>query len=59
MAASTEEATRLQADAERLYGQGKYDDALSLVQRESLEDARKKFGLSEAVRKAGPFILSF
>jgi CHAT domain-containing protein len=33
--------------------------ALARVQRASLEDARKKFGLAEAVRKAGPFILSW
>jgi CHAT domain-containing protein/tetratricopeptide (TPR) repeat protein len=33
--------------------------ALARVQRASLEDARRKFGLSEAVRKAGPFILSW
>ena len=33
--------------------------ALAKVQRASLESARQKFGLSEAVRKAGPFILSF
>jgi CHAT domain-containing protein/Tfp pilus assembly protein PilF len=33
--------------------------ALARVQRATLESARQKFGLSEAVRKAGPFILSF
>ncbi len=33
--------------------------ALARAQRASLDDARKKFGLSEAVRKAGPFILSY
>jgi CHAT domain-containing protein/Tfp pilus assembly protein PilF len=33
--------------------------ALAKVQRTSLESARQKFGLSEAVRKAGPFILSY
>jgi CHAT domain-containing protein/Tfp pilus assembly protein PilF len=33
--------------------------ALARVQRASLEDARKKSGLAEAVRQAGPFILSF
>ena len=33
--------------------------ALARVQRASLDDLRKKSGLSEAVRKAGPFILSY
>ena len=33
--------------------------ALAQVQRASLDDLRKKSGLSEAVRKAGPFILSY
>jgi CHAT domain-containing protein/Tfp pilus assembly protein PilF len=33
--------------------------ALARVQRASLEDLRKKAGLSEAVRIAGPFILSY
>lgn len=33
--------------------------ALARVQRASLEAARQKYGLAEAVRKAGPFILSF
>jgi CHAT domain-containing protein/tetratricopeptide (TPR) repeat protein len=33
--------------------------ALAGVQRASLDDLRKKAGLSEAVRKAGPFILSY
>jgi CHAT domain-containing protein/Tfp pilus assembly protein PilF len=33
--------------------------ALARVQRASLEELRRKMGLSEAVRKAGPFILSY
>jgi CHAT domain-containing protein len=33
--------------------------ALARVQRASLTDVRKKSGLSEAVRQAGPFILSY
>ena len=33
--------------------------ALAEVQRASLQDLRKKSGLAEAVRKAGPFILSY
>jgi len=33
--------------------------ALARVQRASLDDLRRKFGLSDAVRKAGPFILSY
>ena len=33
--------------------------ALARVQRSSLDDLRRKSGLSEAVRKAGPFILSY
>jgi CHAT domain-containing protein len=33
--------------------------ALARVQRTYLDDLRKKSGLSEAVRKAGPFILSY
>lgn len=33
--------------------------ALARVQRESLKAIQKKSGLSEAVRKAGPFILSY
>jgi CHAT domain-containing protein/Tfp pilus assembly protein PilF len=33
--------------------------ALARVQRASLDEVRKKSGLSDAVRKAGPFILSY
>jgi CHAT domain-containing protein/Tfp pilus assembly protein PilF len=33
--------------------------ALARVQRSSLDDLRHRLGLSEAVRKAGPFILSY
>ena len=33
--------------------------ALARVQRASLDDLRRKSGLSDAVRKAGPFILSY
>jgi CHAT domain-containing protein/Tfp pilus assembly protein PilF len=33
--------------------------ALARVQRASLDELRRKSGLSEAVRKAGPFILSY
>jgi len=33
--------------------------AVARVQRASLDELRKKLGLSEAVRKAGPFILSY
>lgn len=33
--------------------------ALARAQRASLDDTRRRFGLSEAVRKAGPFILSY
>jgi CHAT domain-containing protein/Tfp pilus assembly protein PilF len=33
--------------------------ALARVQRSSLEELRRREGLSEAVRKAGPFILSY
>jgi hypothetical protein len=33
--------------------------ALARVQRASLDDARRKSGLSEAVRQAVPFILSY
>jgi CHAT domain-containing protein/tetratricopeptide (TPR) repeat protein len=33
--------------------------ALARVQRASLDEVRKKLGLSEAVRQAGPFILSY
>jgi CHAT domain-containing protein len=33
--------------------------ALAMVQRASLENERNKSGLAEAVRKAGPFILSW
>ncbi len=33
--------------------------ALARVQRASLIELRRKLGLSEAVRKAGPFILSY
>ena len=33
--------------------------ALARVQRASLDEARKKLGLAEAARKAGPFILSY
>jgi CHAT domain-containing protein/tetratricopeptide (TPR) repeat protein len=37
---------------------GNPSSALAHVQRASLNDFRKKFGLAEAVRKAGPFILT-
>ena len=33
--------------------------ALAQVQRASLDDLRRKVGLAEAVRMAGPFILSY
>lgn len=33
--------------------------AMAKVQRASLDDLRRKVGLAEAVRKAGPFILSY
>jgi CHAT domain-containing protein len=38
---------------------GEAPGALARVQRASLDDLRKKSGLAEAVRKAGPFILSY
>ncbi len=38
---------------------GDAPDALANVQRASLIEVRKKSGLSEAVREAGPFILSY
>jgi CHAT domain-containing protein/tetratricopeptide (TPR) repeat protein len=38
---------------------GDAPEALARVQRTSLDELRKKLGLSEAVRKAGPFILSY
>ena len=33
--------------------------SLAKVQRQALDDVRVKSGLFEAVRKAGPFILSY
>jgi len=38
---------------------GDAPEALARVQRSSLDELRRKLGLSEAVRKAGPFILSY
>jgi CHAT domain-containing protein len=38
---------------------GDAPSALAQVQRASLDELRRKSGLAEAVRKAGPFILSY
>ena len=54
-----ETAELMQAFYREALRTGDAPGALARVQRTGLEDARKKFGLSEAVRKAGPFILSF
>ncbi len=54
-----ETAELMQAFYREALSSGDASGALARVQRTGLEDARKKFGLSEAVRKAGPFILSF
>jgi CHAT domain-containing protein/tetratricopeptide (TPR) repeat protein len=40
-------------------GSGDAPGALARAQRASLQEVRRKSGLSEAVRKAGPFILSY
>jgi CHAT domain-containing protein len=55
----TETADLMQAFYREALRTGDAPGALARVQRTSLEEARKKFGLSEAVRKAGPFILSW
>jgi CHAT domain-containing protein/Tfp pilus assembly protein PilF len=54
-----ETADLMQAFYREALRTGDAPGALARVQRASLEDARKKFGLTEAVRKAGPFILSW
>jgi CHAT domain-containing protein len=55
----SETADLMQAFYREALRTGDAPGALARVQRASLEAARKKFGLSEAVRKAGPFILSW
>jgi CHAT domain-containing protein/tetratricopeptide (TPR) repeat protein len=54
-----ETAELMQAFYREALQTGDAPGALARVQRASLESARQKFGLSEAVRKAGPFILSW
>jgi len=54
-----ETAGLMQAFYQEALRTGDAPGALARVQRASLEAARQKFGLSEAVRKAGPFILSW
>jgi len=54
-----ETAALMQAFYREALKTGDAPAALARVQRASLESARQKFGLSEAVRKAGPFILSY
>jgi CHAT domain-containing protein len=58
-AADAETAELMQAFYREALRTGDAPGALARVQRVSLEEARRKFGLYEAVRKAGPFILSF
>ncbi len=54
-----ETAELMQAFYREALRTGDAPGALARVQLASLEAARKKFGLAEAVRKAGPFILSY
>ena len=54
-----ETAELMQAFYREALKTGDAPGALARVQRASLETTRQKYGLSEAVRKAGPFILSF
>jgi len=54
-----ETADLMQAFYREALQSGDAPGALARVQRASLDDLRRKLGLSEAVRKAGPFILSY
>jgi CHAT domain-containing protein/Tfp pilus assembly protein PilF len=54
-----ETASLMQAFYRQALQSGDPPAALAQVQRASLDDLRRKVGLSEAVRKAGPFILSY
>jgi len=54
-----ETAELMQAFYREALQSGDAPGALARVQRASLDDLRRKLGLSEAVRKAGPFILSY
>jgi CHAT domain-containing protein len=55
----TETASLMQAFYRQALQTGDAPSALAQVQRASLDDLRRKLGLCEAVRKAGPFILSY
>ena len=59
MADDAETADLMEAFYREALRSGDAPGALARVQRASLEDLRRKLGLSEAVRKAGPFILSY
>ena len=55
----TETAGLMEAFYRQALQSGDAPSALAQVQRASLDDLRRKLGLGEAVRKAGPFILSY
>jgi CHAT domain-containing protein len=55
----TETADLMEAFYREALRTGDAPGALARVQSASLDELRKKLGLSEAVRKAGPFILSY
>jgi CHAT domain-containing protein/tetratricopeptide (TPR) repeat protein len=55
----TETADLMEAFYREALRSGDAPGALARVQRASLDELRRKLGLSEAVRKAGPFILSY
>ena len=55
----TETADLMEAFYREALQTGDAPAALAKVQRAGLDDLRRKIGLAEAVRKAGPFILSY
>ncbi|MCE0523727.1 MAG: CHAT domain-containing protein [Methylacidiphilales bacterium] len=59
VADDTETADLMEAFYREALRSGDAPGALARVQRASLDELRKKSGLSEAVRKAGTFILSY
>jgi CHAT domain-containing protein len=59
MADDAETADLMEAFYREALRSGDAPGALARIQRASLDELRKKLGLSEAVRKAGPFILSY
>ena len=54
-----EDPTAMEAFYREALQSGDAPAALAKVQRASLDDLRRKVGLCEAVRKAGPFVLTY